>query len=125
MIAAFPSDFIIHYSMGVPLSAPLVRFRILRLLRCIDVYRFFSGKMKSTLDSNRVMMYELLINFFLMIIMLHIFSCIWFSITHGPDLSVPTYLHNIHSTYDGIGYGTNSTLSDSYLLSIYWVTMVL
>ena len=79
--------------------------------------------LRTTLESTHIMIIDLVMNLCIMFTMVHLSSCIWFSMTYSTDPNVASYLHNVHSTFSGIGFVQTSSL-ENYVLAMYWVRRI-
>jgi len=118
-IALIPIDILFYLAMGEGRLAALGYFRLLRLLRLVDIFNYFGAK-RAKATKNRIRV-ELQILFVMLFACVHLAACIWFSLTSSPTDN--TYLKNYHNTYDKFGSDKeNPMMYEPYLLSLYWVT---
>ena len=110
--------------MGSVPVADVARFRVVRVLRCIDIPAFFNRLLAKATRAERVVL-EIQLLFIFLFFTVHISGCVWFLITDASTHKY-SYLRNYNSEFTEFG-STSSThyRYEQYMLAVFWVTSCL
>jgi len=123
LLALLPVDLLVYVSLGVPV-ADLSLFRLLRLLRCVDIAKSFNAMLAKATRAERLVL-EIELLFTILFLLVHVSGCAWFMIT-DPSTHENSYLRNYNSEFDLFGsVASNNFRWEQYMLAVFWVTTCL
>ena len=121
LVVLFPLDLMVYCTLNTRISS-LGYFRVPKLLRCIDIFKYFRKKCIMATSKARLMA-EIQMLFVVLFATLHASACVWFALTDPQATNKNTYLRNYQSTFSGFGSVSSSDYRvEQYLLALYWVT---